>query len=177
MSAFIRSATFADIPSIQAIGRATLWDTYPESAGFPPAYPQHMLDAYWQTEQFETAIHADDALLFVAEEAGQIVGMAEAAYLSPDHVIMWKLYVLQAFRGQRLGYALVKVLRTHLRPEVRSFSTEYASANLAAGKFYTACGFVFEKEIEEEDSPGFRNKFTYVKMELRSGTVTTENTN
>lgn len=162
----IRPATLTDIPSIQAIGRAALWDTYSESAGFPPAYPQHMLDAYWQTRQFETAIQADDALLFVAEEAGQIVGMAEAAYLSPDHVIMWKLYVLQAFRGKGLGYALVKALRAHLRPEVRTFSTEYASVNLAAGKFYTACGFVFEKEIEEEDFPGFRNKFTYVKMEL-----------
>ena len=164
---FVREATLKDIPTIQALGERSIWQTYVATSMIPERHARCLLETYWTLEQFAYCITSDKGVLLVCERNGQLVGMTEGAYLTTESAAMWKLYVRSDAQGQGVGKALLSSLAEHLKPAITTLYTEYLSQNARAGDFYASQGFIFDRE-EHESVQGLRSSYTYVKRSLRN---------
>lgn len=143
----IRLATIVDIEGVRAVGQRCWPATY--NAIAPPGYVDYGLSQWWSTEALQHAITAEQHWLWVAEEAGEIIGTAHFVLLNPQEAIMWKFYVLPAWQGQGVGRQLFEQGRAVLPPEVHTIFTDYLSTNQRAAAVYVSLGFAFVRAVDE----------------------------
>jgi GNAT superfamily N-acetyltransferase len=136
----VREAFEADIPAIQAVGRASWLNTYVCTMSRESI--EHALADWCSQEAFGWAIAAEGEFLLVAEGEDGIVGVAQGGMLDPETTILWKLYVLKAVRGRGVGTRLIDGLVARPPEGTRTLFTQYESRNDAAAAFYRARVFV-----------------------------------
>lgn len=100
----IRAAMVDDIPGIRAVGASAWRDTY---TGLVPAgYVEAGLAQGWTAEHFAESLANPAYRVLVAEDAGWVVGVAQAAIGRDGTGHLWRLYLLREARGCGLGRAL-----------------------------------------------------------------------
>jgi ribosomal protein S18 acetylase RimI-like enzyme len=159
----IRRAVESDIEGIQVVGRSAWWDTY--TGLFPKEVIEQNLERWWSGEYLKQAVESEDHIILVAEEGGEIIGVAETQIRDDNSAILWKLYVLKEHRGTGVGTSLIEESIKQLPSQVEAYYTEYHSGNRRAAAFYASRGFVFDK-TEEGNSQGTPNVSIYVKQSL-----------
>lgn len=137
VTATIRTATAADIDAIIAFGTAFVPRHYEPIIGREAA--QGQVDRWWTRDRFLTVL--DDGELFVAEEPGQIVGVAELGAWD-DTPVIWKLYVHPDRRGRGIGRSLLRAVITRLPTATSRVLLEHFAGNERAADFYAREGFV-----------------------------------
>lgn len=140
----IRLATTADIAGIRPVGQICWPETY--RAIVPPGYIEDGLRQWWSVDFIQHAITTAENWLWVAEAAGEIVGMTHFALLEPYQAVMWKFYVLPAWCGKGVGRQLFDYALTLLPAEVHTIFTEYLSTNQRAAAVYLSLGFAFDHD-------------------------------
>lgn len=133
-----RLAALQDIEAIRRIGLVCWPETYTAIA--PPGYVEDGLQKWWSAEFLHDAITADENWVWVAEEGGEIVGMTHFALLEPTQAVMWKFYVLPAWRGKGVGRQLFDSALTLLPANVHTILTEYLGTNQRAAAVYVSLG-------------------------------------
>ncbi len=161
----IRPARAADVDAIAAIGREVLPTTYVDSGLLPAEEVQALLDTFWSAEYFASVIEGDGGL-FVADTAGWVVGMAETSRLSDADAVLWKLYVIERFRGTGVGGALLAEAEASLGPDVERLVVEFVTGNDGAAAFYAALGFEPDR-IEIDRRPGLDASYTWLARPVR----------
>lgn len=156
----IRPARAADVDAIAAIGREVLPATYVDSGLLPGDEVQTLLETFWSAEYFASVL-AGDGSLFVADTAGWVVGMAETGRLSDADAVLWKLYVIERFRGTGVGSALLAEAEASLGADVERLVVEFVTGNDAAAGFYAAQGFAADR-IEVDRRPGVDASYTWL---------------
>lgn len=131
----IREAAEDDIEAVRQVGHGTWPVTYAPITG--QQYVADGLARWWTAEALRPAIHAGRT--FVAEDAGQVVGMASYS-LVDDAVILWKLYVLPGNQGSGAGSALLD--RVEAAAGAKRIRLAFLDGNGRARAFYESRGFV-----------------------------------
>ena len=136
----VRTAGPADVAGIVGFGRAVVPEHYAPLIGLDAARAQ--VEQWWQVQSIGEAV--DAGLVVVAEEAGEVVGVAQRGQMGAEHVV-WKLYLHPAHRGRGLGPELVQALVDQLPAGVARVWIEHVAANERAGAFYEREGFTVER--------------------------------
>lgn len=144
----IRLATLQDIEAIRRIGSICWPETYTTIA--PPGYVENGLQQWWSAEFLRDSITAAENWVWVAEEGDEVVGMTHFALLAPTQAVMWKFYVLPAWRGKRVGRQLFESALALLPASVDTILTEYLATNQRAAAVYVSLGFTFSHNQQEE---------------------------
>lgn len=101
---------------------------------------------------FDAKLAMNDGLLFIATDAGEVIGTAMAGY-DGHRGWLYTVAVLPEFRGRGIGTALVRhavgALRAMGCPKV---NLQVRASNTAVVGFYETLGF----EVEERVSMGMR---------------------
>jgi ribosomal protein S18 acetylase RimI-like enzyme len=133
MTIDIRPATAADIDAIRMVGSATWPATY---AFAGDAFVAAGLAAWWSDEALRASLETTSTL--VAELDGSLVGVGNLD-LRREPPTIWKLYVLPAAQGHRVGSSLLHALIA--LAEDRPITLEYVDGNDHAAQFYQRHGF------------------------------------
>lgn len=149
MGTAIRRATIADVDAVRRVGLETWPATYESFAG--SEYVAHGLRTWWSEEAVLRGITED--LTFVAEDGGQVVGMAMLGNVDGQPVV-WKLYVLPGHQGRGVGGALLDAAVAAARPESGPVLIEYAEGNERAAALYARHGFTeIGRDVERDGWP------------------------
>jgi ribosomal protein S18 acetylase RimI-like enzyme len=139
----IRTATFADIQAIRAVGVAAWYDTY--SGLVPDDYITWAIAKWWSLADIQRHIESDQFLVLVAEIDQQIVGIAHTQIRADQTAILWRLYVTQTYRGRGIGTQLISASEQQLPAGIQRLGIEYYQANTRAANLYARLGFVFDR--------------------------------
>lgn len=131
-----RLATAADVSAVIGFGEAVIPVHYAPLLGQEEAGRQ--LEHWWSYERLAPV--ADEGKLIVAEENGDIVGVAEWG-LYEGVPIVWKLYVSPQRRGQGIGPQLLAAVEAILPADASRLRVEHFESNRGAGRFYEREGF------------------------------------
>ena len=132
-----------DVAEIHDLAGRVLPPTYVDTGLLPAAEVQNIIENFWSSE-YLSSILEDGAVLWVAEAAGSVVGMAEVGRLGEADAVMWKLYVDPDLQQRGLGSLLLAAVDTHLWSGTQRLFTEYVTGNDVAAAFYAKHGFVFD---------------------------------
>lgn len=95
----------------------------------------------WKEEGFLCAVRSPNALYFVAEEEGQIVGYA-GMWIAVDEGEITNVSVHPDCWGKKIGKSLMEAMETAGREAgVTSYFLEVRQSNMRAQNLYQACGF------------------------------------
>lgn len=134
----IRAGTVEDVDGVVAVGHQTWPPTYGPIAG--DDYVTMGLAKWWSRDACLRSI--EQGRTTVATIDGGVVGCAVVGRLESD-TVLWKLYVLPAYQGLRIGHrlleAVVAAAASDGYPQVR---LSYIDGNEAAHRFYGSHGFV-----------------------------------
>ena len=140
----IRDATEADLGAI----RRLLDEQNAFHAGLAPAFFRLGPTA---DERIRRILEDEEATLFVAENSGAVVGLAEIRLTRTKSlpvlvqkicVFLQELYVAEALRGQGIGTELLQAARAWARDRgAESMRTTVVPTNDAARAFYDKHGF------------------------------------
>ncbi|MFW6774340.1 N-acetyltransferase family protein [Nocardioides sp. CPCC 205120] len=157
----VRRAVAADVPAVCAFGATHVPPHYAPLIGAEAAAAQ--VRDWWGEDAIATAVA--DGLVVVAEEDGQVVGVAQRGRWGTDHVV-WKLYVAPEHRGTGLGPRLLDALLSDLPADAERVLVEHFAGNARAGAFYEREGFTVDRV---EPSPGGDPARAVVWRSRRSG--------
>ena len=134
----IRPGTVADVPAMQALGTRTWRVTY--CGVLSPEAIESGIAEFCNAYSLGTA--ARSGRILVAERDGLIVGLLESDTTADGRPVLWKLYVAQEARPDRIGRALLDVHLARLRAEgATELWLEHHEGNAAADAFYERVGF------------------------------------
>jgi ribosomal protein S18 acetylase RimI-like enzyme len=100
---------------------------------------------WWTSERL--ALAAEDGRVVVAEDRGDVLGVAEWGE-SEGVPAIWKLYVHSERRGHGIGRALIAAVIEHLAGGADRIRVETFAANVRAVRFYVREGFRIFRTVE-----------------------------
>jgi len=159
MSFTIRPATVADIPAIQAVGKAAWRDTY--TGLVHDGYLDDGFARSWASPDFEQALASPHARLLVAETADGVVGMVQLGWSDEGIASLWRLYLLRDVRGVGLGTRLWQAVIADLPASLRTFRTSVVRGNPAL-RFYERLGFAVT-HVADSEYAGYRVPLIYLE--------------
>jgi GNAT superfamily N-acetyltransferase len=133
----VRLATEADVEGIRDVGHRAWPPTYEPIAG--AAYVEQGLARWWSAEAVLASIRRGG--VFVAQAAGEIVGMASVGE-QDGTPYLWKLYVVPDRQGGGAGSALLAAVIDSVPPGTTRLGLDHVDGNERAAAFYRAKGFV-----------------------------------
>ena len=142
----VREAEDDDVAAICRFGDEHIGPHYAPLIGVEAADGQ--VRTWWNEAHIGTAVAR--GLVVVAEDGGEIVGVAQRGRNEADHVV-YKLYVHPDYRGRGLGPRLLDAVTRQLPAGAERLYLEHFAANERAGAFYEREGFAVERV---EPSPG-----------------------
>ena len=137
---FVRSASEADLPKVQALLGRSWHATYDTLYGVEKVAE---ITASWHSlDTLKRRLARPDSEFVVADDGSRIGGMAYAAMDKdePDIVILHQLYVEPALMGQGIGRDLFAEVETCF-PAAKRMRLEVEPKNERAVRFYTGLGF------------------------------------
>jgi ribosomal protein S18 acetylase RimI-like enzyme len=134
----IRAATADDIPDIRAVGASAWRDTY--TGLVPDGYVEAGLAQGWTAEHFAESLANPAYRVLVAEDAGWVVGVAQAAIGRDGTGHLWRLYLLREARGCGFGRALWEAVAAAFSASPTRWETSVVVGNPALA-FYQRLGF------------------------------------
>ncbi|CCH77032.1 putative Acetyltransferase [Nostocoides japonicum T1-X7] len=141
----IRTATPEDVDAVVAVGHGTWPATYEPIAGAD--YVAMGLAKWWSRDACLRTI--EQGRTTVATVDGSVVAVAVAGPLEGD-LVLWKLYVLPAYQGLRIGHRLIESVigaaTTDGYPRIR---LSHIDGNEKAHRFYLGHGFVDDRRETE----------------------------
>ncbi len=144
----VRDATAADVAAIVAFGAAHVPDHYRPLIGDEAAQAQ--VDVWWTNDRIGPA--AADGRVAVAEDGGEIVGVAEWSMYDGTPVI-WKLYVHPERRRRGIGARLLRHVVAQVPPGTKRLRVEHFAANTRAGRFYDRESFRYVETVPHASDP------------------------
>lgn len=116
-------------------------DMRPEDTEAAAAIEQENFSKPWKKEGFMDAVCSPNAIYFVAEEDGEIVGYA-GLWAALDEGEITNVSVKSGCWGRHVGRALMNaMLEAGSRAGVASFFLEVRESNARAISLYRSCGF------------------------------------
>ena len=155
----IRPASPGDLSGIHDLATRVLPPTYVSTGLLEADEIQSLIDGFWSPEYFGSVLEGD-GLLWIADRAGSVVGVAEVARYGDTDAILWKLYVATELQGHGLGTRLLAAIGAHLWNGTERWFTEYVTGNHAAAAFYAKHGFRFDRE-EPDNRPDVDATYTW----------------
>lgn len=143
-----RRATADDVDGIRAVAGDSWRTDYPEILG--DGAVESGFEEWYDHDSVESAVGADDELLYVAERDGEVVGVAHAV-LDHDGAVghLLRLYVHPNVRGEGIGGELLATMRDALFGRgVERVTAMVLAANDAGNEFYRTFGFDRVDEAE-----------------------------
>ena len=136
----IRDAVAPDVAAICRFGEAHIQSHYAPLIGDGPADQQ--VRRWWNETYIAAGVAAGQVV--VAEDGGELVGVAQRGRNGADHVI-YKLYVHPDHRGRGIGPLLIAGLVRQLPPGTERVFIEQFAGNARAGAFYEREGFTVDR--------------------------------
>lgn len=116
-------------------------DMCPEDTDAAAVIEEENFSKPWKKEGFMDAVRSPNALYFVAEEEGQIVGYA-GLWAALDEGEITNVSVKSSCWGRHVGKSLMDaMLEAGERAGVTSFFLEVRASNARAIALYRSCGF------------------------------------
>jgi ribosomal protein S18 acetylase RimI-like enzyme len=145
----IRQAEATDLPSIEAIARATWAVTY---AGIIPDDVQRRLLASWYSPTaLCRALAAQGSTFLVAEWRGRVLGFAQYVRRSAESVELTRIYVLPDRQRDSIGTQLVEAGLARFASEgLRHLTVSVERENVIGRRFYRRMGFADLRELSQE---------------------------
>lgn len=133
-----------DKPALRDVARRSLEASYPLDAATIAA----AVDEWYAEDRLEERLAADEQLLLVAEEDGQVVGFADAEQTGESTAELYWLHVDPSYRAESYGERLFEhVNATFENRGVDNLLGRVLAVNTAGGEFYERHGM--EKVGEE----------------------------
>lgn len=144
----IKKADITDLEQLQQIGRKTFFETFAEHN--TEANMQQYLDESFSVIQLEKELSNPDSMFYFALLGEDVIGYlkinngtAQTEKQSPDALEIERIYVLQAFHGQKIGQLLYEKAISI----ARQLNASYVwlgvwEKNVRALRFYRKNGFV-----------------------------------
>lgn len=144
----VREATVADAPAISAIGSVAFPAVHNEIAGeaFSAAVVEQTYSIGALTECISRCARADDAVFFVAERDGAVVGYLHYDCVGPEPELH-RIYVDPEQKRGGIGSVLMREFHAWLDPG-SSYILLVAEANGDARAFYERHGLVVEGRVD-----------------------------
>jgi ribosomal protein S18 acetylase RimI-like enzyme len=144
----VREATVADAPAISAIGSVAFPAVHNDIAGeaFSAAVVEQTYSIGALTECICRCARADDAVFFVAERDGAVVGYLHYDCVGPEPELH-RIYVDPEQKRGGIGSVLMREFHAWLDPE-NSYILLVAEANADALAFYERHGLVVESRVD-----------------------------
>lgn len=136
----IRDAVAQDVAAICRFGEAHIPAHYTPLIGEGPADEQ--VRRWWNETYVAAGVAAGQVV--VADDDGEIVGVAQRGRNGADHVI-YKLYVHPERRGRGIGPRLIAALVRQLPRGTERVYIEQFAGNARAGAFYEREGFTVDR--------------------------------
>ncbi len=136
----LRAARPDDVPAVCRFGATHVAAHYAPLLG--PDGAQAQVRQWWGEAYVGQAVAA--GVLLVAEQDGEVVGVAQHGRAGDDHVV-WKLYVHPDHRGTGLGPRLLRAVADRLPADADRLWIEHVAANVRAGAFYEREGFTVQR--------------------------------
>ena len=155
----IRPATVGDLAGIHDLALRVLPPTYVSTGLLSAEEVRRMIDAFWSPEYFSSVLH-ENALLWIAENYGSVVGVAEVARLGEAEAVLWKLYIDRELQRRGLGAQLLEAVGASLWSGTERWFTEYVTGNQTAAAFYAKHGFEFDR-VEPDERPDVDATYTW----------------
>ena len=86
--------------------------TYVDTGLLAPAEIESLISGFWSADYLGSL--DDGGLLWVAEQDGSVVGIAEVGRLGDGDAILWKLYVDAELQGNGIGTRLLAAVQGEL---------------------------------------------------------------
>lgn len=150
----IRPAGIADLETLQKIGRQTFFETF--SATNTKENMAKYLDEGFATEKLITELNNDGSSFYFAELNGGAIGylklntrQAQTEPQDSEALEIERIYVLQAYRGRKVGQMLYeKAIQVAQQENVPYIWLGVWEHNLPAIRFYQKNGFTeFDKHV------------------------------
>jgi ribosomal protein S18 acetylase RimI-like enzyme len=110
----------------------------------PPQRPDLPSEYRWFSELY-AAVLRGDAVAYVAEADGRVVGMAEvrrrATRVEFSHIGVLGMYVVKGYRGKGIGKALLRKTIEGCRGKFEIIVLEVLTTNTVAKRLYQGMGF------------------------------------
>jgi ribosomal protein S18 acetylase RimI-like enzyme len=138
--AAIRQAEVTDLPSVEAVARATWPITY---AGIiPDEVQRRLLDSWYSPSALSRALAAPGSTFLVAEWRGRIIGFAQYIRRSAELVELTRIYVLPDRQRSGIGSQLVKArLAAFAEEGLKHLTVSVERENILGRRFYERMGF------------------------------------
>ncbi len=153
----VRPARQGDEAAVRAFGREVFWpdggsDPGGDSLGDPAVqnYVAGVFEKYWHVDYLRLCFGRNDNVFLVAEDAGRLIGILHAHFLTPGAVTVSRLFVHREAREQwSLGCLLLRTCENLVPASVRRVITG-AAPNSDELRFYVCAGFVPSRAVEKE---------------------------
>ncbi len=144
----VREATVADAPAISAIGTVAFPAVHNDIVGeaFSAAVVEQTYSIGALTECISRCARADDAVFFVAERDGAVVGYLHYDCMGPEPELH-RIYVDPEQKRGGIGSVLLGEFHAWLDPG-SSYILLVAEANRDAQAFYARHGLVVERSVD-----------------------------
>lgn len=141
----IRHAESSDVKEIRRVAMDSWLDTY--SSILSEESIREVVDEWYDTHELHDQV--EDAVFFVAEKDGEIVGFIHASVNGKSH--LHRLYLKPDFQGQGLGTQLYTRMEEELEKyDIDTIELEALSGNEKGLGFYRSKGFEEKSEREVE---------------------------
>ena len=140
----MRAALTGDAARLRAL-RLEALENHPQAFAADPLKTAAEPDSAW-VERIEANAASQEGLIAVAESGPELIGMAglgRGHWPKTRHgAVVWGVYVDAAWRGLRIGEALIEELAGWARAhDVSVLKLAVVSGNSAAVRCYARCGF------------------------------------
>lgn len=150
---FVRSASEADLPKVQALLAETWRQTYTPFHG--PEKVEAMIAAWHSMQALKERLNRPHSEFLVADDGRQLAGMAYAAMSRRKNKVanLYQLYVHPIWQRQGIGTDLFAEIETCF-PDAERMQLEVTAENDRAITFYQILGFAEIERVENVGPPG-----------------------
>jgi GNAT superfamily N-acetyltransferase len=153
----IATAQVEDIPQLQATAEESWWSTYGEYVA--ASFIEDFLARAYSTESLLAQVADPRSCFLVAKSSDALIGFGQVGPAMPRRdnapvapADLYRLYLLPAWQGQRIGSTLLAELEAWLRQRAYPYYGAYVhERNEPAKSFYARRGFVHKPECDVQD--------------------------